>query len=364
MDSINIIPDEAESKELRRYYAKLSLIMIVLVVVFNGVNRLVLYTASGLVGGGFTKELVSSGRKVIASIPLASAVYSYFFPLAADVAALCTGLAITKTDLKKMLRFRGFGGKDLFDFTALSYGMATVGSFICVFIAAVVALLMGKNGAVSMEESLSQFSPTGDPLWLKVLIYLYICLIGPIMEELIFRGVLLEGLRKYGNGFGIVMSSVMFGLMHQRFIQCVPAILLGMIFAGMVVKTGSLLPSIFAHVVNNTMSAVMMVMAEGMDMQKFAEIEKMDPANIDIDMAVNLLKGMVPLLIVMGIILAVRMGSLVIGAVIAVRFHFTRRKLVADHPYCKNRTWKYLFTSVPWILLLLYLTVVTLMTIV
>ncbi|MBQ5316862.1 MAG: CPBP family intramembrane metalloprotease [Oscillospiraceae bacterium] len=364
MDQINIIPDDREKRQLRLYYAKISLIVIVLVVVFSGVNELVLYIASGIAGGGFSKELVTSGRKIVASIPLAKTAYSYFFPLAADAAALFTGLAITKCDLKKMLRFSGFDGKDLFEFTSLSYGMATAGSFICVIISGIVGIIIGKNGTEGLEESLAGMMPSDDPLWINILVYLYVCIIGPIMEELIFRGVLLEALRKYGNGFGIIMSAVMFGLMHQRFVQCIPAILLGIIFAGMAVKSGSLIPSIFAHIVNNTMSAVLMVMIQGMDMKKLMEFEKADPFNVDMDAMTALMKDMVPLIVVMLIILAVRLGALLVTVIISGRFFSSKRRLIAKSEYCDKRTWGYFFTSVPWIAVILYLTYTTVTTIV
>lgn len=72
-----------------------------------------------------------------------------------------------------------------------------------------------------------------------------------VFEELIYRGMLLNGLRKFGDGFAIVVSSLLFSLAHGSPVQTIYQFVLGMVFAFIVVKTGSVILSMITHFLNN-----------------------------------------------------------------------------------------------------------------
>ena len=79
-----------------------------------------------------------------------------------------------------------------------------------------------------------------------------IVVIGPVMEELLFRGIILRGfLARYKPVTAIIVSSLLFGLLHLNPYQFVAAMILGVIFAWLVLRTGSLWPSVFGHVLYN-----------------------------------------------------------------------------------------------------------------
>ena len=80
--------------------------------------------------------------------------------------------------------------------------------------------------------------------------WLFVGLIGPIFEEIVFRGVLLGALAPYGRNFAIVTSAVMFGLYHGDFTQGLFAFVMGLLL-GFVAMEYSLLWSIALHVFNN-----------------------------------------------------------------------------------------------------------------
>ena len=64
-----------------------------------------------------------------------------------------------------------------------------------------------------------------------------------------FRGVILRGfLARYKPVTAILVSSLLFGLLHMNPYQFVAAMILGVIFAWLVLRTGSLWPSVFGHV--------------------------------------------------------------------------------------------------------------------
>ncbi len=337
-------PDADEKKIIRRHYFRIAWIMLALLFVFNALNQAILYISAGIIGGSFTTEAINSGKKIIASVPVMKAIYSYAFPIAADIAALGTGILITKCDLKKKITFNGFNGGMFWKFTALSFGVVTIGSFINILLLVIIYAVMGKFSDFSLNDAAdaANISPQGNPLWLDMLIYLYICLIGPILEELIFRGVLLEGLRKYGNAFGIIMSSILFGLMHQNFMQCIPAICMGFVWGVMTVKSGSLLPSIIVHIFNNSLSAILMIMLSSV-------------GNFDMNNITEFLMNSIPLLAVMWLNVILRLGCIVISAVLVIRFISDKKCLFERSEYCRKRTWTFILTSPPWIIAIAFM---------
>ncbi len=72
-----------------------------------------------------------------------------------------------------------------------------------------------------------------------------------LMEEFALRGVVLGTLRKYGDGFAIGISAVLFGLMHGNFTQVPFAIIAGVALGFVYVITGSIWSSIILHFCNN-----------------------------------------------------------------------------------------------------------------
>ncbi|HOF38863.1 MAG TPA: type II CAAX endopeptidase family protein [Candidatus Hydrogenedentes bacterium] len=72
--------------------------------------------------------------------------------------------------------------------------------------------------------------------------------VAPLTEELLFRGVILQGLlRRRSIGRSCVVSSLLFALIHVNPFQFVPLFLGGLLLAAVQLKTGSLWPSICMH---------------------------------------------------------------------------------------------------------------------
>ncbi len=72
-----------------------------------------------------------------------------------------------------------------------------------------------------------------------------------IVEELIFRGYLLHLLLPHGKTFAILVSGVLFGLMHFYLPQLLYASVAGVLIGFLVVQSGSIWCGIFLHIVNN-----------------------------------------------------------------------------------------------------------------
>lgn len=80
----------------------------------------------------------------------------------------------------------------------------------------------------------------------------------PVFEELIFRKVLIDRTVKYGEYISIVMSGVMFGLLHGNFSQFFFATFVGMLFAYVYIRTGRIRYTIFLHMAVNLSSALVL----------------------------------------------------------------------------------------------------------
>lgn len=86
-----------------------------------------------------------------------------------------------------------------------------------------------------------------------------ITILAPIVEEFVFRGVILHRLiRKTSVWGGILLSSLLFGILHADIIG---AFLFGVIASLLFIKTGNLLIPILMHALNNTIAVVFMFVA-------------------------------------------------------------------------------------------------------
>lgn len=77
-----------------------------------------------------------------------------------------------------------------------------------------------------------------------------------LVEEFAFRGLVLGSLRRYGDGFAVIVSSILFGFMHGNFEQMPFAFLVGLALGFIVVKTNSLLLAMAVHATNNFVSVI------------------------------------------------------------------------------------------------------------
>ncbi|MBX2814571.1 MAG: CPBP family intramembrane metalloprotease [Saprospiraceae bacterium] len=80
-------------------------------------------------------------------------------------------------------------------------------------------------------------------------------LIGPICEELIFRGVILkEFLRHHPPATAIVFSALIFGVIHGIAIQVIYAFFLGLVLGWIYYRTRSLWLCFALHIINNALA--------------------------------------------------------------------------------------------------------------
>lgn len=88
--------------------------------------------------------------------------------------------------------------------------------------------------------------------WLGIIC---ISVLGPVLEEMLFRGAITKVLlQKYSPVKAVILSALIFGIFHINPAQVVGAVLSGVLFAWLYYKTGSLVPGILIHILNNSLS--------------------------------------------------------------------------------------------------------------
>ncbi len=127
--------------------------------------------------------------------------------------------------------------------------------------AGILALAFGVN--IMLEPlNLSDLGleATFEAMRSDVLCILMLCVVAPWLEELIFRDGILRHLTLHGIKpvWAIVISALLFGLVHGDPAQMVPASLLGLVLGLLYVHTGDLSLCLPAHIINNSVAVGLM----------------------------------------------------------------------------------------------------------
>lgn len=139
------------------------------------------------------------------------------------------------------------------------YAYALVAGVLMALLGGVLTQWLAHGRTLSQDVSVmgGQASPA-----IRVLLAVLMVCVAPLVEELIFRGVLLSGLmQRMQAGWAILVSALVFGLMHLAdfgFVwYAIPALAgLGVVLAWLRLRSGSLWPAVVAHATNNALAVL------------------------------------------------------------------------------------------------------------
>lgn len=114
-----------------------------------------------------------------------------------------------------------------------------------------IELMTSITGHSGMPEEMAQTISFGDDTVQNVIIFIYVVIIGPIFEEFMYRGFILNAMAPANRRFAVIVSALMFSLMHGNFAQIPNTFAVGIIWGYLAVKTGSIIPSVIAHIIMN-----------------------------------------------------------------------------------------------------------------
>ena len=130
----------------------------------------------------------------------------------------------------------------------IGFALMWIGSLIGSAVTDLVGLVTGRAPAPIVDDMVNAM-----PLAVNIVC---VCLLGPLCEELLFRGLVAGRLARYGQAPGAFVSALLFALYHANLEQFFYAFLLGLLLAYVYYRTGLLRVSVALHMVLNFFGAV------------------------------------------------------------------------------------------------------------
>ena len=155
-------------------------------------------------------------------------------------------LWVWRKDWRAMLPLRGMGWKN----AGMVVLLMVLAQPIMMFVSALSTLLFENTTATAVGGMAAQ-----GGLWPTMLV---IAVLPAILEEVMFRGILLAGYRRQSIWVAVLVNGLFFGMMHLNPQQFLYAFLLGMLFTYMVRCTRSLWTGILAHFMVNGMQTLLL----------------------------------------------------------------------------------------------------------
>jgi len=119
-----------------------------------------------------------------------------------------------------------------------------------VFIMSFQFVMDPLSSLIPTPENLNKI--ISEMLQLPILAFISIVVLAPLLEELLFRGIILDGyLKNYSPANSILISAFLFALIHGNLAQGIGAFIMGLVAGLLYWRTKSLLLCIALHFSNN-----------------------------------------------------------------------------------------------------------------
>lgn len=152
---------------------------------------------------------------------------------------------LDSTEIKK----NNLGFKTFLKYLCITFTLMWIGNITGTIITNLLSFTIQNDIANPIQNLINS-----TDLWLNLIL---ISLIGPIFEEVIFRKILIDRTIKYGPLASILVSAIIFGLIHGNLNQFCYTVLVGGFFAYVYIKTGQIKYSIGLHIILNMLGSVL-----------------------------------------------------------------------------------------------------------
>lgn len=143
-------------------------------------------------------------------------------------------------------------------FKALEVNKISKKQILVVVLIGLICVICLTPLANVFEELLASWGHAGGDLplelnsfWNFLLLFVTLGILAPVSEEIIFRGVIFNGLKEKGGKFAVLISGLLFMLMHLSINQCVYQLIMGFVLGLLVLYTNSIISSFIVHFINN-----------------------------------------------------------------------------------------------------------------
>ncbi len=170
-----------------------------------------------------------------------------------------------KQELLSFISFRGIGAVSIPILVIFGISM----NFLIEWLLSLASQLRFLTPFFEKYEYLAQFITGGD----FILSILAVGIIGPIFEELLFRGLIFGELRKVTKvRSALFIQAVLFGAFHMNVIQGSYAFVIGLLLGFVYYRSNSIIAPIIVHMTINTSSVILTQFVSGGELDKWSVV--------------------------------------------------------------------------------------------
>ena len=145
----------------------------------------------------------------------------------------------------------------------IGWGLTIVGSLFGRLLSFIINAITGLNTTDALNATLQHTN--------IFIVIFFTVIMAPIVEEFLCRKLIVDHTLQYGEKTAIIVSGLIFGLIHGNFFQFFYAFILGMLMAYIYIKTGKLRYTILFHMIVNTLGGLvptLLIQSIGIDTDK------------------------------------------------------------------------------------------------
>ncbi len=212
---------------------------------------IVMYALSFIVGFG----LGITGGVEILSEPAFQLELNVFITLFGFISAAILIFSLEKSKPAQLVSYGLPKAKTFFAGILLGIGWCTLANFITGLIQTVLEPIFPiVQNELQMPEGVMGF----------VISVISVAVAPALLEEFLFRGAIMGTLLKFGKGFAIFTSALLFGLIHGNLVQIPFAFMVGIILGVLTIRTGSIWTAVIVHFLNNFISVCLDYLSKGL----------------------------------------------------------------------------------------------------
>ena len=245
-----LIPQQTERTALRRCFALTFLTLLFAFVTASTVYILMQTGAAAALRHNDLKrlgELPENYQMIVMQYLDDSAINTALTLIAftvGNLAAFLIGSALTHLPKGQYFRLRGLTATRTVSYIMLGLWIQMLAGYAADWLTKLLeqAHVPVYTPDIALDGSVSK----------SALLVLYVCVLGPITEELLLRGFALKNLSRVSQRFGILMTALLFALMHENLPQFLFTFPFGILLAYITIRHDSVTPAIITHICVNS----------------------------------------------------------------------------------------------------------------
>lgn len=226
---IPLKPSKYEKSNIKNVYNKTSIVLLLHLIVSTALAGILSFILM-LIGGNISSD---------SSISISMVAITYTIT---NIGAFILGCKLLNIPIKRVFNKPNVTTKNMLKH--ISIGWCFQGT--CMILVNLLYVAFYILGIDLMPDTVLD-SSNYTSITYTIATFLYTCIIAPITEEMLFRGVVLKGFSVVSQRFGIFMSALLFGLLHGNVLQFITTFILGIYLGFIATKYNSILPTIVMH---------------------------------------------------------------------------------------------------------------------